>query len=108
MRARRPGAGGAMPSRPRSPWSVSSNGSWWDETDTVRFTVGRVEVTPNSPNTVPGRAFFTVDLRHPDAATLARLGDQIEALCRANARGCEVTVVETIRSEPATFSPKIV
>ena len=79
-----------------------------DETDTVRFTVGRVEVTPNSPNTVPGRALFTVDLRHPDAATLARLGDQIDALCRANARGCEVTVVETIRSEPATFSPKIV
>jgi len=79
-----------------------------DETDTVRFTVGRVEVAPNSPNTVPSRAFFTVDLRHPDAATLARLGDQIEAVCRANTRGCAVTVVETIRSEPATFSPKIV
>jgi beta-ureidopropionase / N-carbamoyl-L-amino-acid hydrolase len=79
-----------------------------DETDTVRFTVGRVEVAPNSPNTVPSRAFFTVDLRHPDAATLARLGDQIEAVCRANARGCEFTVAETIRSEPAAFSPAIV
>ena len=79
-----------------------------DDTDTVRFTVGRVDVAPNSPNTVPARAFFTVDFRHPDAATLARLGDQVEAVCRANARGCEVRVTETIRSEPATFSAAIV
>ncbi len=79
-----------------------------DDTDTVRFTVGRVEVAPNSPNTVPARAFFTVDFRHPDAATLARLGDQVETVCRANARGCEVRIVETIRSEPATFSAEIV
>jgi N-carbamoyl-L-amino-acid hydrolase len=33
-------------------------------------TVGRLEVKPNSPNVVPGEVFFTVDLRHPDAATL--------------------------------------
>jgi N-carbamoyl-L-amino-acid hydrolase len=79
-----------------------------DETDTVRFTVGRVEVTPNSPNTVSSRAFFTIDLRHPNAARLAQLGDQIEPVCRANARGCVVTVSETIRSEPVTFSPEIV
>jgi N-carbamoyl-L-amino-acid hydrolase len=31
-----------------------------DETDTVRFTVGRFEVTPGSPNTVPSRVFFTI------------------------------------------------
>ena len=29
-----------------------------DDTDTVRFTVGRFEVAPGSPNTVPGRVFF--------------------------------------------------
>src|SRR5262249_17781405 len=33
-------------------------------------TVGRLEVKPNSPNVVPGEVFFTVDLRHPEAATL--------------------------------------
>jgi beta-ureidopropionase / N-carbamoyl-L-amino-acid hydrolase len=32
--------------------------------------VGLVEVTPNSRNVVPGEVFFTVDFRHPDAATL--------------------------------------
>src|SRR5262249_44883678 len=79
-----------------------------DDTDTVRFTVGRVEVVPNSPNTVPARALFTVDFRHPDAATLASLGDQVETVCRANARGCEVRIAETIRSEPARFGPAII
>jgi N-carbamoyl-L-amino-acid hydrolase len=76
-----------------------------DDTDTVRFTVGRVEVAPNSPNTVPARAVFTIDFRHPDALTLASLGDQVEAVCRSNAKGCEINARETLRSEPATFSP---
>jgi N-carbamoyl-L-amino-acid hydrolase len=79
-----------------------------DDTDTVRFTVGHVEVAPNSPNTVPARVIFTIDFRHPDALTLASLGDQVEAICRSNAKGCEVNLRETLRSEPATFSPDIV
>jgi N-carbamoyl-L-amino-acid hydrolase len=79
-----------------------------DDTDTVRFTVGHVEVAPNSPNTIPARAVFTIDFRHPDAMALANLGDQVEAICRSNAKGCEVNVRETIRSEPATFSSDIV
>jgi len=32
--------------------------------------VGLVEVKPNSRNVVPGEVFFTVDLRHPEAAVL--------------------------------------
>jgi N-carbamoyl-L-amino-acid hydrolase len=78
-----------------------------DDTDTVRFTVGHVEVAPNSPNTIPARAVFTIDFRHPDALTLAGLGDQVEAVCRSHAKGCKVNVRETLRSEPATFSPAI-
>src|SRR5262245_66267498 len=35
----------------------------YDTADTVRFTVGRFEVTPNSPNTVPGRVLFTIEDR---------------------------------------------
>ena len=79
-----------------------------DDTDTVRFTIGHVEVAPNSPNTIPARAVFTIDFRHPNALTLANLGDQVEAVCRSHAKGCEVNVRETLRSEPATFSPDIV
>jgi beta-ureidopropionase / N-carbamoyl-L-amino-acid hydrolase len=36
-------------------------------------TVGLVENKPNSRNVIPGEVFFTVDLRHPDEAVLARM-----------------------------------
>ena len=79
----------------------------YDAADTVRFTVGRFEVAPNSPNTVPGRVLFTIDLRHPEAAVLARLGDQVEAVCRAQAQSCSVVVTETLHSPPVEFAPAI-
>ena len=41
-----------------------------DADDTLRFTIGRVEVHPGSPNTVPGKASFTIDMRHPEDAVL--------------------------------------
>ncbi len=78
-----------------------------DPTDTVRFTVGRFEVHPNSPNTVPGRVLFTVDFRHPDREVLARLGDEVAAVCRAHAGGCGVDVVETLNSPPTSFDRRI-
>jgi len=78
-----------------------------DPDDRVRFTVGRFEVSPNSPNTVPGRVLFTIDFRHPDAEVLARLGDQVEGICRAKAGGCAVTVEETISSPPTEFDPAV-
>jgi N-carbamoyl-L-amino-acid hydrolase len=79
-----------------------------DAHDIVRFTVGRFEVSPNSPNTVPGRVFFTIDFRHPDPAVLQRLGDRIEATCRGQARGCAVTVTPTFDAPPTDFTPEIV
>ena len=79
-----------------------------DPSDTVRFTVGRFEVSPNSPNTVPGRVFFTIDFRHPDPAVLSRLGDRIEAVCREHARGCAVTVTPTFDAPPTRFARDIV
>ena len=78
-----------------------------DPDDRVRFTVGRFEVSPNSPNTVPGRVLFTIDFRHPDAEVLARLGDRVEGICRAEAGGCSVTVEETISSPPTEFDPDV-
>jgi N-carbamoyl-L-amino-acid hydrolase len=78
-----------------------------DSADTVRFTVGRFEVTPNSPNTVPGRVLFTIDLRHPAAEVLAHLGDQVALVCRAQAQGCSVAVTETLYSPPVEFDPAI-
>ena len=49
-------------------------------------TVGSIEVKPNSPNVVPGEAFFTVDLRHPEASVLDAMEQiflrQLDAVCR--------------------------
>jgi N-carbamoyl-L-amino-acid hydrolase len=42
-------------------------------------TVGRVEVTPNSPNVIPGLVVMTVDLRHPDDAVLAAMEAALHA-----------------------------
>lgn len=78
-----------------------------DEADTVRFTVGRFEVAPNSPNTIPGRVVFTIDFRHPDQDILTRLGDRIEPVCRAAAQDCDVKVVETMNAPPTEFDPDI-
>jgi len=74
-----------------------------DPSDTVRFTVGRFVVTPNAPAVVPGHVAFTIDFRHPDEAVLIALGDQVEPICRANARNCAVTVTQTSRGKPITF-----
>jgi N-carbamoyl-L-amino-acid hydrolase len=80
----------------------------FDEEDKVRFTVGRFEVFPGSPNTIPGRVFFTIDFRHPEASTLKRLGDQVDAVCRAHAGPCGVTITETFHSLPADFDGKVI
>lgn len=58
----------------------------------ARFTVGIIETAPGSPNTVPGRLRFTVDLRHPDAAqyrSLRAAADAVvdEALSRHGLEG---------------------
>jgi N-carbamoyl-L-amino-acid hydrolase len=79
-----------------------------DPTDTVRYTVGRFEVFPGSPNTVPGRVFFTIDFRHPDRTTLTTLTDKIESIAKANARGCDVKVTRISDVSPTPFDPTVI
>jgi beta-ureidopropionase / N-carbamoyl-L-amino-acid hydrolase len=49
----------------------------------ARFTVGIIETSPGSPNTVPGLLRFTVDLRHPDAAQYQSLRREVDGLVGA-------------------------
>jgi|SRR5579871_4630535 len=44
----------------------------------AKFTVGIIETFPGSPNTVPGRLRFTVDLRHPDLESYRALRAEAE------------------------------
>ena len=78
-----------------------------DPTDTVRFTVGRFRILPNAPAVVPGFAQFSIDVRHTDEAVLTRLGDQVAGICEANAKKCQVKVVETSRSRPVPFTSTV-
>ena len=36
-------------------------------------TVGLIKSSPNSRNTIPGKVFFTIDLRHPEDAVLSKM-----------------------------------
>src|SRR6202035_5866716 len=54
----------------------------WDRADAVRFTIGMFTISPNAPSVVPGRVVFSIDLRHPEAKTLQRIGDTIPTICR--------------------------
>jgi N-carbamoyl-L-amino-acid hydrolase len=44
-------------------------------------TVGMMQVSPNSRNTIPGSVFLTVDLRHPEDATLSQMEAELRAAC---------------------------
>ncbi len=79
-----------------------------DETDTVRFTVGRFECHPGSPATVPGRAYFTIDFRHPDPDLIARISAQVAPTCEAHARGCTVSVRSIMEHAPLVFDPTLI
>jgi N-carbamoyl-L-amino-acid hydrolase len=73
-------------------------------------TVGFVQVSPNSRNTIPGRVFFTVDFRHPEDAVLTRMDQDLRAACAeaAASRGLEVAVDEFWYFPPTPFEPALV
>jgi N-carbamoyl-L-amino-acid hydrolase len=64
-------------------------------------TVGLVEVRPNSRNVIPGEVFFTIDLRHPDDAVLARMEARTEAVVAGLSTGGVTAKLERIWNSPA-------
>jgi N-carbamoyl-L-amino-acid hydrolase len=73
-------------------------------------TVGHMQVSPNSRNTIPGRVFFTVDFRHPVDETLSAMDRELKAACReiADAIGLTVEVKDFWYFPPTPFDPKLV
>lgn len=78
-----------------------------DPADVTRFTVGRMLVTPNSPNSVASHVLFSVDLRHPDPQTIQRLGEAVEPLARTAAKFCAVKVTPTLHDDPCVFAADV-
>lgn len=61
-------------------------------------TVGMLQVHPNSRNVIPGRVFFTVDIRHPEDAVLSQMDADLRAgiAAAASEAAVEVTTLEQI------------
>jgi N-carbamoyl-L-amino-acid hydrolase len=73
-------------------------------------TVGFVQVSPNSRNTIPGRVFFTVDFRHPDNDVLTAMDRELRAACTeaAASQGLEAEVKEFWYFPPTPFDAGMV
>jgi N-carbamoyl-L-amino-acid hydrolase len=51
---------------------------------------------------------FSVDVRHPDLATIKKLGNSVEALARHAAAPCSAKVTPTLHDDPCTFDAGVV
>jgi N-carbamoyl-L-amino-acid hydrolase len=79
-----------------------------DADDTLRFTIGRVEVSPGSPNTVPGKAVFTIDMRHPQDAVLEAHEAKLKAIVAAKAAPCPAGIERVTNVPPTDFDPAVI
>jgi N-carbamoyl-L-amino-acid hydrolase len=79
-----------------------------DADDTLRFTIGRVEVSPGSPNTVPGKVTFTIDMRHPDDAVLKEREAAIEKLLAEKTKPCMARLERVTNVAPTYFDKGVI
>jgi N-carbamoyl-L-amino-acid hydrolase len=61
-------------------------------------TVGRIEVSPNSPNVIPGRVSLSVELRDLSEATLKALAEEIQRRASAIASESRTEIAMTLAS----------
>ena len=68
-------------------------------------TVGVIEASPGSRNTIPGEVTFSVDLRHPDHEVLEQMNEALLAACEkaATDTGTEAKVEDIWYSPPVVF-----
>jgi N-carbamoyl-L-amino-acid hydrolase len=80
------------------------------ETSDGVATVGVMRVGPNSRNTIPGSAFFTVDLRHPDETALSAMGAELREYAAGVARedGLSLEIDEIWHAPPILFDQRCV
>ena len=79
-----------------------------DADDTLRFTIGRVEVQPGSPNTVPGKATFTIDMRHPQDAVLESHEKKLRDIVAGRAAPCAARIERVTAVAPTDFDPRVI
>ena len=79
-----------------------------DADDTLRFTIGRVEVHPGSPNTVPGKASFTIDMRHPQDVVLEAHEKKLLDIVAARAAPCIARIDRVTAVAPTEFDRRVI
>ncbi len=79
-----------------------------DADDTLRFTIGRVDVQPGSPNTVPGRVTFSIDMRHPEMAVLDAHEAKLRTIVAARAAPCTAGIERVTSVAPTVFDPAVI
>lgn len=87
--------------------AVALRHAFADDTDEMRFTIGRFEVRPGGISVVPGHVHFTIDMRHPSTDLIVQQGNRVEEICRAHAGVCSVEVDEFITSPTIEFPEDI-
>jgi N-carbamoyl-L-amino-acid hydrolase len=72
-------------------------------------TVGRIEVTPNSANVIPGLVQMSVEMRDLDPRKLAAMMEDIRARARdiASTTGTTIAFRELARAAPAVATPDV-
>ena len=75
-----------------------------------RATIGDIKAHPGARNTVPGELVFTIDIRHPDAATLEAMVAELRATIAEAAEAARVGHrIEQVWHMPATrFNAELV
>ncbi|MBN9487527.1 MAG: Zn-dependent hydrolase [Alphaproteobacteria bacterium] len=79
-----------------------------DADDTLRFTIGRVEVSPGSPNTVPGKVTFTIDMRHPDDGVLEAHEKKLNDIVSRRAKPCPARIERVTNVAPTGFDSRVI
>lgn len=79
-----------------------------DPADVTRFTIGRMNVSPNSPNTVAERVSFSIDLRHPAEEVLVHLSNVIQTTLSQEKHGCRAKCEPIFTHEPVRFADDLI
>ena len=76
----------------------------------ARGTVGRLIVSPNSRNVIPGRVELSIDLRNADASTLDAMAAAVQAAAQRIATEGDVSIQlqQTVHFPPCAFDASMV
>lgn len=78
--------------------------------DPLVTTVGQIEVTPNVVNVVPGKALFTMDIRHTEKDMLVSFTEEVTEILNklAAEHGVEIAINMWMDEDPVPMDKKIV